>query len=710
MCSRDYLGTEAGKLGPSSGSAVASTSHLATGDHPFAFSAPENASLFSPDDTFSPTSFMPTNVPGSPIGAFSPSSTGSNSGAAHLSPLSFGELDAPADQSPNWSIDPSFFGGAPITPNQHQLAGLGGMQMLPPLPALPQLPTISEEAAPAPALAAPTHGTRAAVAGKHRRASSVAESEMFSDEDEDDEMDSDDSSATPASKKRKAAANKKSVAALASATLHPTARNSNLPPVPDWSDKPDPEAYKKLNSKEKRQLRNKISARNFRHRRKEYITTLEDVISDRDKVIEGLRDQVGVIKGENDELKSEVSLLKAKWEEMLGKMEMFAQPRSASNVGLGLAGRPILGNATNAASSAPAVASAAPFSDDWALDTPKQESDESLAIGATAEAPAAAPVASSSNARRSNRVPKPNINKDIPPSLRRSAGSWTTQPFGGGYTSVHTTLMPEVNLAAGLNPKVPSYTTRNFNPALNNLSSDQARELPSLTAHLRNGFLPAQARNQHHSQEAMSTSFEDSFSNSWISASSKDLQDYRSSLYGAAAHNAAGLQAAQKNSGSTPSGFRLAFFTSPAGGLSGKLPKDRDVSASDLLAHQSARGPTAAEQHHAHAVVAGLATRTLFSSMGSAFISAFSGASDSLDGDKVADVLAGRATLQVVPASRPQVTRSASSCSVDSLGLQLGGIQLGGAGDRPGSPAPAQPACLFDRVMDGWRRPGTPSQ
>jgi hypothetical protein len=39
-------------------------------------------------------------------------------------------------------------------------------------------------------------------------------------------------------------------------------------PVPDYIDRPAPEEYAKLSSKEKRQLRNKISARNFRHRRK----------------------------------------------------------------------------------------------------------------------------------------------------------------------------------------------------------------------------------------------------------------------------------------------------------------------------------------------------------------------------------------------------------------------------------------------------------
>jgi bZIP-type transcription factor MBZ1 len=41
----------------------------------------------------------------------------------------------------------------------------------------------------------------------------------------------------------------------------------------DW--RPSPEEYKKMSSKEKRQLRNKISARNFRVRRKGQLTTLD---------------------------------------------------------------------------------------------------------------------------------------------------------------------------------------------------------------------------------------------------------------------------------------------------------------------------------------------------------------------------------------------------------------------------------------------------
>ncbi|SPO31946.1 uncharacterized protein UTRI_06670_B [Ustilago trichophora] len=76
--------------------------------------------------------------------------------------------------------------------------------------------------------------------------------------------------------------------------------------------KPDPEEYKKLSSKEKRQLRNKISARNFRTRRKEYITQLEEQIADRDAIIEGLRQQISSLSLENKSLKDEVKTIKAR--------------------------------------------------------------------------------------------------------------------------------------------------------------------------------------------------------------------------------------------------------------------------------------------------------------------------------------------------------------------------------------------------------------
>lgn len=71
----------------------------------------------------------------------------------------------------------------------------------------------------------------------------------------------------------------------------------------DDSWRPSPEEYKKLSSKEKRQLRNKLSARAFRTRRKDYIGTLEGHIKDRDDVIDEMRSELMTSRTENQDLR-----------------------------------------------------------------------------------------------------------------------------------------------------------------------------------------------------------------------------------------------------------------------------------------------------------------------------------------------------------------------------------------------------------------------
>jgi len=71
----------------------------------------------------------------------------------------------------------------------------------------------------------------------------------------------------------------------------------------DDSWRPSPEEYKKLSSKEKRQLRNKLSARAFRTRRKDYIGTLEGHIKDRDDVIDEMRSELISFRNENKDLR-----------------------------------------------------------------------------------------------------------------------------------------------------------------------------------------------------------------------------------------------------------------------------------------------------------------------------------------------------------------------------------------------------------------------
>lgn len=71
----------------------------------------------------------------------------------------------------------------------------------------------------------------------------------------------------------------------------------------DDSWRPSPEEYKKLSSKEKRQLRNKLSARAFRNRRKDYIGTLEGHIKDRDNVIDAIKAELVSSRTENQDLR-----------------------------------------------------------------------------------------------------------------------------------------------------------------------------------------------------------------------------------------------------------------------------------------------------------------------------------------------------------------------------------------------------------------------
>lgn len=71
----------------------------------------------------------------------------------------------------------------------------------------------------------------------------------------------------------------------------------------DEAWRPTADEYQRLSSKEKRQLRNKASARNFRIRRKEQVSTLESQVGDRDKLIEAIRSELGQEKLENAALR-----------------------------------------------------------------------------------------------------------------------------------------------------------------------------------------------------------------------------------------------------------------------------------------------------------------------------------------------------------------------------------------------------------------------
>ncbi|KAF8262564.1 hypothetical protein EI94DRAFT_1743410 [Lactarius quietus] len=186
----------------------------------------------------------------------------------------------------------------------------------------------------------------------------------------------------------------------------------------DW--RPSPEEYKKMSSKEKRQLRNKISARNFRVRRKEYITTLEGDIAERDRLIDAIRSELGSSQSENAALRQEIGTLK----------------------------KALLASADRA---------------------------ESPVLPPPGPIPALAPAA---RASATSSLVTPNTQKDLPSSPRLAAlpsnAFWGGSASFGGITPVHTTLIPEnfihplatVKSLAATAAHNPT-SKENINPSLN---------------------------------------------------------------------------------------------------------------------------------------------------------------------------------------------------------------------------------------------------
>lgn len=722
-------------------------------DSAFTFGAGAGAS--STSNEFDPSTFMP-NIPGSPI---SPSETGSLSHSA-ASPMSFADFDdmfngnGPSDSATTstggFAVDPSIFDQLPtsFSPSNGQQQTLPGISLpsleqpsFTPSSSLPPLPDLSSFELPIPPPPAhsnyqaanhapvetPAQPALTASGRPKRNVSSMIIHEEDDEEEEEEqvmqEQDEDEGSAmsdgsemTTTSRRRssrpattkKARSNsssapakklpKTSVLPLASEGLYKTSSKSNLPPVPLWKDKPDEEEYKKLSSKEKRQLRNKISARNFRHRRKEYITTLEEEISTRDTLITNLQDQVSTLQTDNSSLKSEVTLLKSKWQELLDKMSSLAgstpAPATASSVAVGLGVNPsraIAGGQVQVKEE----------EEPWALDSPRSSASP---------LPSTSTDATARRTRASNGIQRPNLSKDLPP--RRSNSSWNPNAFGGGFQSVHTTLVPDFSsLASQLTNKASFTSSQSFNPNLNNLTSEQLNELPSLTSHLRQTSAAPSSSNSSNS------AFQDLFSTNPFYFNHASLESQRAGLYSRIAHNTAGIAQAKKQTPSStaadgqlplPTGFRPAFFSTSSSVPTKSTERSLSNSSStaqELLAFQSpSSAPTPSHQDAYQFKLAQMAQETLFSKMTGAFLSAFSGSSSSssLDSNKVKDVISGRATLQVVPVeSKPEQKKGLEALEERMASLNLSKPQP----QRARSLSPSlgvRRSCSFDEVVSRW--------
>ncbi|KAI0682402.1 hypothetical protein BC835DRAFT_1424474 [Cytidiella melzeri] len=372
----------------------------------------------------------------------------------------------------------------------------------------------------------------------------------------------------------------------------------------DW--RPTPEEYKKMSSKEKRQLRNKISARNFRVRRKEYITTLEGDIAERDRLIDAIRGELGSTQSENLALRHEISALKKALLEGRGRIETPVLPPPA----------PL-----------PTVSAA-------------------LATSAL------------KNASPKSPLPSPNVHKDLPTSPRLvGRGFWGGNlggGIGGGITPVHTTLVPDLSSVLSGKPvgrKSPSLQ-ENINPMLN------GQAVPEKTMELS---LPMSAFDSFTDMNPFTMKTIDAYRMQlWTRMGQQQAAHHQQQPQG---------HASSSNKSSSPplsglaSGLRPHYFTKSAT-LSAMLAGKPSSSAhaapllSPALHSSSAHNKTTNVQSPTaqQAMLASMASQTLLAKLGNAFWDAFSGEPTSRlgtsrsawDAEKVRKVLEGKAVVRVV--------------------------------------------------------------
>ncbi|KAI9444071.1 hypothetical protein H4582DRAFT_1807448 [Lactarius indigo] len=428
----------------------------------------------------------------------------------------------------------------------------------------------------------------------------------------------------------------------------------------DW--RPTPEEYQKMSSREKRQLRNKISARNFRNRRKEYITTLEGDVAERDRLIDAIRTELGSTRSENAALQQEIKALK----------KALLSPA-------GRADSPVL------------------------------------------PPPSPLPITSRSSASSSPLL-TPNTHKDLPATASPRLASkafWGGSSTFGGITPVHTVTIPDLIAGAALKPALQE----NINPALNNnninsvgLSTlggpgkpapfDSFMDSNPFTMKMLDAYRmqlwTRMAQHQQHQQAAASQYQQQQHPSSPpLSGLAANLRPHYFSssqtLRGAASSSSLSSLLSGKHhvhtsaftSASTSSAAASAYPTPPAS------PNPGSTSSS------SAQMPTPQQ-----AALATMASQTLVQRLGSAFWQAFSGSPSSYpssssshtapsarapawDAEKVRRVLEGTAVVRVVDVDPPSGTTEAVKATVAtsecSGGEGVQGSTDADAGSGPGS-------------------------
>ncbi|KAF8579522.1 hypothetical protein K439DRAFT_1637844 [Ramaria rubella] len=402
----------------------------------------------------------------------------------------------------------------------------------------------------------------------------------------------------------------------------------------DW--RPSPEEYKKMSSKEKRQLRNKISARNFRVRRKEYITTLEGDIAERDRLIDAIREELGSTKIENVALRQEVEALK----------------------------RAMLEGRANPVLPPPAPLTSSP---------------------------------SATNTKRATRsLAKPNTQKDLPTSPRvqpaRAFWGGSNSAFGGagGITSVHATLVPE--FSAFSEEQSRKDQQENINPALN---LPFFGGIGTTTPNPKFPLSPFQQPNLGSNFDAFADL--NPFTLKTLDAYRMQLWGRMAREAGSQQVQQRQRPQTPSQTHALTSALRPAYFTAPpsTSNKERETSKNTSPTLTALLSGKSSNPyPTppssppsrATEIQPQHAMLASLASQTLLSKMGSAFWDAFArpassstsspGTRADWDHDKVRKVLEGKAVVRVVDVDTPHVNISSADGLEESMrSLSIGGQQ-----------------------------------
>ncbi|KAF8804442.1 hypothetical protein BYT27DRAFT_7106460 [Phlegmacium glaucopus] len=420
----------------------------------------------------------------------------------------------------------------------------------------------------------------------------------------------------------------------------------------DW--RPPPEVLAKMTSKEKRQLRNKISARNFRVRRKEYISTLEGDIAERDRLLDHFRTKLGSQESENLALRQEIAALKKAL----------------------LDGR---GGPINLPPPAP---------------LPEHSAAETLATSNTNI---------STSVVQSSPLVTANTQKDLPSSPRMTGPRfWGGVGMGGGITPVHTTLVPDISTI------VRNGLQENMNPSLNTLRGNSAGNgivsnkglgfdgfadlnpftMKTLDAYRMHLWGKMAAQQQIHQQNQTSQTPQNpsglaSKMRPHFFAPSPKANLLPSSSYGSTLsallsgkHNIPYTTSLSTSTYPTPPTSPLLL---PKGGASLPLSllPSLPSSQSSLAPSSSSSSQKEREKEQQHAMLAAIASQTVCRKLGNAFWDAFTGSSSAStssssstshgdwDADKVRKVLEGKAVLRVVDVE-PATISAATSASIPS--------------------------------------------